>query len=374
MTERVATAEAAAAAFRTLADAEGAGIPMYARLCRSIADAPPLASLLLEAPPGQRLPVLLLAALHDVVLGDPEVALAAWYPSVGGDPSRDGDLDRALRSTVDGHRDQLVDLLRHRRVQTNEVNRSVAWRAALAEVCKEDSRPLALVELGASVGLNLGLDRFLIDFAGAGLDGPVGPVDSPVHLATSVRSGPWPELADTIPPVVARVGIDQQPLDPTDPDDTRWLTACLWPEQQVRVERLRAALAVTALDPPRLVRGDLVDGIDALLDQLPAGCHAVVMSSWALAYVERSRRARLLEVLRTASGRHASSGGRLTLLTLEADHLLPWVAAPTLAPDAPAEIRHASLLAVTSFEDGRVTARPLARCQAHIAWMDRLDD
>ena len=77
MTERVATAEAAAAAFRTLADAEGAGIPMYARLCRSIADAPPLASLLLEAPPGQRLPVLLLAALHDVVLGDPEVALAA---------------------------------------------------------------------------------------------------------------------------------------------------------------------------------------------------------------------------------------------------------------------------------------------------------
>ena len=53
MTERVATTDAAAASFLTLADAEGASIPMYARLCRAIAAAPPLASLLLEAPAGR---------------------------------------------------------------------------------------------------------------------------------------------------------------------------------------------------------------------------------------------------------------------------------------------------------------------------------
>ena len=122
------------------------------------------------------------------------------------------------------------------------------------------------------------------------------------------------------------------------------------------------------------MQGDLVDGTGALLDEMPPGCHVVVLSSWALAYVERDRRTRLLDVLHAAAGRIAAGGGRMTLLTLEADHLLPWVAAPEVPPDAPAEIRHASLLAVTSFEDGRVTARPLARCQAHVAWMDRLDD
>lgn len=372
MTERVATTDAAAASFRTLADAEGASIPMYARLCRAIAAAPPLASLLLEAPAGQRLPVLLLAALHDAVLHDPATPLGAWYPSVGGDAGHDGDLDAALHATVAQHRSRVVERLRHRQVQTNEVNRCVAWRAALAEVCADDDRPLALVELGASAGLNLGLDRFRVDVDGAGLDGPVGPPTSPVHLGTLVRTGPWPALAAALPPMVQRVGIDQRPLDPTNRDDARWLTACVWPEQPVRLERLRAALELTAADPPTLVRGDMIDEVGRLLDRAPDDCHAVVLSSWALAYVARDGRARLLDLLRDAAGRLRERGGRLTLLTLEADHLLPWVAAPELPPDAPAEIRHASLLSVTSFDDRGVQAIPLARCQAHLAWMDRL--
>jgi hypothetical protein len=372
VTERVASTEAASAAFRTLADAEGAGVPMYARLCRSIADTPELAALLLQAPPGQRLPVLLLAALHDVVLRDPEVPLAPWYPSVGGDAGRAGDLAAALADTVSEHRDRIVDLVRHRQVQTNEVNRSVAWRAALAEICHEDTRPLALVELGASAGLNLGMDRCRVEFAGAGLDAPVGPSDSPLHLATTVRSGSWPHLGRTLPRVAERVGVDQRPLDPTDPDDARWLVACLWPEQPVRLERLRAALTLAAADPPRLVRGDLVDLAAPLLDEVPDGHHAVVLSSWALAYVERARRVELLARLGDAAGALAARDVTVTLLTLEADHLLPWIPAPALPAEAPAEVRHASLLAATSFHRGEVRARALARCQAHLVWMDQL--
>lgn len=372
--ERVATTEQAAAAFLTLAEAEGAGIPMYARLCRSIAGDPELSSLLLEAPPGQRLPVLLLAALHDLVLDHPELPLARWYPSVGGDPDHSADLHDALRSAVDQHRDRLIDRARHRQVQTNEVNRCVGWRAALSMVCADDDRPLALVEVGASAGLNLGFDRYRIEFDGAGLDGPVGPPDSDVRLSTTVRSGRWPDLARPLPPVVDRVGLDQHPLDPTDEDDARWLTACCWPEQRARVDRLRAALTATAADPPRLVTGDLVDDLADLIDATPDRTHTVVLSSWSLAYVERNRRGEFVEVLRTGSERVAARGGRLTLLTLEADHLLPWITPPPVAADAPAEVRHASLLAVTGFDDGEPHGVPVARCQAHLAWMDRLSD
>lgn len=374
MGERVATTEQAATAFLTLAEAEGAGIPMYARLCREIAADPELSSLLLEAPPGQRLPVLLLAALHDLVLDHPELPLARWYPSVGGDPDHSAALHDALRSAVDQHRDRLVDRVQHRQVQTNEVNRCVGWRAALSVVCADDDRPLALIEVGASAGLNLGFDRYRIEFDGAGLDGSVGPPDSGVHLSTTVRSGRWPDLARPLPPVVDRVGLDQHPLDPTDEDDARWLTACCWPEQRARVDRLRAALAATTADPPRLVTGDLVDDLADLIDGAPDGTHTVVMSSWALAYVERERRSQFVQVLRARSERVAARGGRLTLLTLEADHLLPWITPPPVADDAPAEVRHASLLAVTGFDDGEARGVPLARCQAHLAWMDRLSD
>ena len=221
------------------------------RLCRSIAGTPPLASLLLEAPPGQRLPVLLLAALHDVVLGDPDVALARWYPSVGGDPLAAGDLDRALRSTVDGHRGQILDRLHSRQVQTNEVNRSVAYRASAGGGLHRGSpaagaRGARCQRPGSTWGSTGSASSSTAPGSTAPWARPTPPSTSPPGCAGRRR----PELADTIPPVVARMGIDQRPLDPTDADDARWLTACVWPEQQVRVQQLHTTLAVAGADPP----------------------------------------------------------------------------------------------------------------------------
>jgi hypothetical protein len=378
MAERVATVEQAAAAFATFAAAEGEAVPMYARVCEAIAADPALSGLLLHAPSGQRLPVLLLAALHDLVLRHPDVELAPWYPSVGGIADHDGDLLRALRQTVDTHAPELLDVLRHRRVQTNEVNRCVAWRMALQLLCRDDERPLHLVELGASAGLNLGLERHLVDVHGAERHGPdatlsMGPADAAVRLSTRLRDGDWPALraaaAAPLPPVATRVGIDAAPLDPADPDDARWLTACVWPEQHERLARLRAALADAAAWPAPVLRGDLVDALDELTSDVDRDRHVVVLSSWALVYVPTARRQdvcdRLAELARATAGRST----RVTLLSFEADHVLPWVAAPAPPGHGSAELRHSSLLAATEFDEhGRPHVRPLARCQAHVAW------
>lgn len=370
------TVEAAAAAFRTLADAEGDAVPMYARLCRTIADDPALASLLLEAPTGQRLPVLLLAALHDVVLSDPTTPLAAWYPSVGGDPTATGDLAAALRSTLDRHRQDVSWSLRHRRVQTNEVNRSVAWATVLAEASHlHDGRSAVLVELGASAGLNLWPDRARITFEGAAADGHdlvVGGPGSPLELSTRVRTGAWTALGGARPQVADRVGIDSHPVELGDPEQARWLLACVWPEQQLRMRRLRAAMAAAASRPTALQRGDVVDGLPDLLAAAPDDHHVVVLSSWVLAYLERGRRADLLDTLVDAEPALRRRGCSLTLATLEADHVLTWMPAPPLPPDAPAELQHASLLVVTGVGADGVRSRAIARCQAHLAWMDRL--
>ena len=373
MVERVPDAAAAADAFRNLAEAEGSRIPTYARICRIIAERPELHGLLLEAPTGQRLPVLLLAAIHDVVLRDPSEPLAAWYPSVTGEPPSGDDPAPALLALVDEHHHRIVGLLRTRQVQTNEVNRCVGWQLALGELCTRDDRPLALIELGASAGLNLRLDDYSIQLdTGGDAVVQVGRADSTVRLSTRLRTGAWPEAARALPPVVHRVGLDLHPLDVTDPDDARWLAACTWPEQRERFDRLTAAISLAAAAPPRVVSGDMVGDIAALVEGAPAGAHVAVLASWALTYIERARRIELVDALAEVGERVRSRGGRLTLSTLDAGHVLPWVLPPAIPEDADADHRHASLLTVTDFGDDGVRATPIAWAQAHLVWAERL--
>jgi hypothetical protein len=375
MNDRVADAAAAHDAFITLAEAEGSRIPTYARFCRIIARHPDLHGLLLEAPIGQRLPVLVLAALHDVVLRHPDCPLAPWYPSVTGtDPSRE-DPEAALVETCRSHRDEIVGLIRTRQVQTNEVNRSCAWWWGASQLCSGDDRPLFVVEVGASAGLNLRFEEYSYRFDDEQDAADVGRRGSPVRLGTTVvhaAGGSRTPVRPRLPPVVGRVGIDRNPLDPTDAEDRRWLAACVWPEQRLRYERMSAALSVAASAPPRVVRGDLVDDLGTVLAEAPDDSHVVVLASWVLVYLERDRRSGFASTLAAASVPMAGRGTRVSLLTLEADHVLPWMERPHLEPDASADRRHASILAATDFGAGRPVATPLARCQAHLVWLEPL--
>ena len=363
--------------FEDLAAAEGDRIPVYASLSRAIARHPELHGLLLEAPVGQRLPVLLLAALHDVVLRHPDAPVAPWYPTVT-PPPPSGEPDEALLATVERHRDELLHLLRHRQVQTNEVNRCVAWWIGLRHLAvSTPGLPVVLVELGASAGLNLRPDDYAYRFeVRGGATVQVGRADSAVRLGTEVRTGPWPELDGPLPTIAGRVGLDRRPVDVSDEDDARWLRACVWPEQPVRQERLAAALEAAAGDPPELVEGDLVVDLPELLDRCrrtqPGPVHLVLLSSWVLAYVARADRSRLHETLIEHAGRH---DGAVSLLTLESDRVVPWAPPPPLPPDAGADEQHASILTATEYgpdRPGGATATAIARCQAHLVWVDRL--
>lgn len=375
MAMRVPDPAAARQAFLTLAEAEGARIPTYARLCRVIAAHPELYELLLEAPTGERLPVLLLAALHDLVLRRPDLPLAAWYPSVTGrDPSPDPP-DGALLDAVRTHRDELLSVLRDRQVQTNEVNRACAWWWGLSQLTREDRRPLHLLEVGASAGLNLLLDAYAYRFdAPGGRVGQLvaGDATSPVRLGTTVRGDLPDGLGAPLPPVAGRVGLDRRPVDPADPEDRRWLAACTWPEQRVRYERMESALALAATRRPRVVKGDLVDDLERLVGEATPGSHVVVLSSWVLVYAERDRRAAFGGVLAEAAAHARRGGGRLSLLTLEDGKVLPWMDPPPLAGGSDADHVHASILAVTAFDHGEPEATPLARCQAHLTWCEPL--
>ena len=240
-----------AAMFTIFADLEGRDLPLYGELCRSSAADPSMMRLMAEAPKGQRRPVLLLAAVHDLFLAGAEHPLAAWYPTVSPESTVSGapplgDAYPAFADFVAEHRAEIVDALRHRTTQTNEVNRSCLWFAAVRDATSDlADRPIGLVEVGPSAGLNLGFDGYSYDFG----DGrPHGDPTSAVELACEVRAG-VPPIDVGLPPVAARVGFDIAPIDPTDEREVRWLEACIWPEQTVRFTRFAAAVRQTAERP-----------------------------------------------------------------------------------------------------------------------------
>ena len=146
-------------------------------------------------------------------------------------------------------------MIRARRTQTNEPARCATLLPALAQL----PQPLALLEVGASAGLTLLVDRYSYDYGGHKITGtdPAAPL-----LACQAR-GPVP-LPDRVPSVAWRAGLDLNPLDVADADDARWLECLLWPGEHGRAERLAAAIAAARHDPPKVHRGDLLTDLPAL--------------------------------------------------------------------------------------------------------------
>ncbi len=223
-----------------------AGSPLTADLLSGAADdlvaGGPAADLLgpLEHdPPGSVPPLRLAGALHRLVLERRAPALAVHYPSVGGTA---GALWPAARQVIAEQLEQLRPLIA-RPVQTNEVGRSAVLYGGLLHAVADWPLPVRLLELGASGGLNLQVDRFAYE---------VGPGTVLGDASSAVRlKQPWqgPLPPQTACDVVERLGCDPAPLDPASTADRLTLTSYVWADQVERFERLRAALSVAARHP-----------------------------------------------------------------------------------------------------------------------------
>ena len=109
----------------------------------------------------------------------------------------------------------------------------------------------------------------------------LGDPSSPVQMSSSVVGG-RPIPARAMPEVVARIGVDLDPVDVTDTDDARWLRACLWPDQPEPLARLEAEMTLAATAPPLLLRGDAVEVVPGAFARVPADALPVVTTTWAL--------------------------------------------------------------------------------------------
>ncbi|MBA2896847.1 hypothetical protein HNR30_008238 [Nonomuraea soli] len=224
--------------------------------------------------------------------------------------------DRDVVEWIVEHWRRVRAIMLARRTQTNEVGRCATLYPILASI----PGPLALIEVGASAGLCLFPDRYRYSYdQGEAL----GPQDSPVVLECRT-TGPVPLPGGPLE-VVWRAGLDINPLDVRDAEEMRWLECLVWPEQEHRLRRLRAAVRVVAAEPPRIVAADLNDGLRALVAQAPEGATVVVFHSAVMPYLSLEERERFTGTVRELPVRWISNEGtaRLPELLERAGGALP---------------------------------------------------
>jgi len=254
------------------------------------------------------LPLRFMAAMHSLVLRDRAPELASFYPSVGGHGNPD-DAWPAFSSAVTEHLDE-VRALSAFPVQTNEVGRCAALIGGFLRIARDTGKPLRLLEVGSSAGLNLRWDRYRYESP----TGSWGSSDSAVRMSWDA---PPPHL-DTRVEVVDRRGCDPSPLNPLNESDRIRLLSAVWPDQIERVERTRGAFAEAPSVPIELDKGSAMTWLPKLLEQSSDGVATVVFHSIVLQYLSDRERAEFLQLIEEVGDR-ATENAPLAHLTLEPD-------------------------------------------------------
>lgn len=331
--------------------ATAARSPLYRVIAGDPARLGPALELVMTAPPAQRRPVMLFAAVHHSLLGAPDHPLAAWYRTLTED-HRDPLLEDPVPDFLDLCRrraGEIEETISTRRVQTNEVGRSALFLVGLGLLGSARSDPLALVDLGTAAGLNLALDRYRYRYRPGGEIGPI----SPVVIDCGTRGSP--PKPEAMPTIAERIGIDLEPCFDPDAEQRRWLQACVWSDEPERQQRLVAALDVAATVERRPITGDLVDSVASVVDGLGAGAHPVLLTSWVLDYLTAERQVEFDRQLDRLGRRHdlswiaVESPERVGILGIDADPL--------------------THLVVTTWRNGRRTMIDAARCHPHGHWL-----
>ena len=293
-------------------------------------------------------PLRLLGAMHYLVLSGGAPALAAHYPP----HQREDDmaLDRALLDAAEANR-AIIDGFMASPPQTNEVGRALCLVGGFLTVASEAGLPLRCLELGASAGLNMNWDRFGYTF-GDGVRW--GDADAAVQLSGK-WTGPSPTLVDA--QVAFRASCDQNPINVTPPTEALRLQSYVWPDQTLRLERLRAAIALKQKTGGTPEKADAADWAELHVKPHP-GVATVVYHSSFMPYPPQAVQDRIKAAIE-AAGTAATPDAPVAWLSKE--------------PDRETPLEHDEVLLRVwrgASDDGRV--RRLARVHPHGTWVNWL--
>lgn len=234
--------------------------PLYVEVTRAVAESPPILDFLAAMPEAKWQPNVLLAAVR-YLFGTPENA-------------------RQFVALVRDRADEIAETMAVRTTQTNEPARCATLLPVLARL----PQPLALLEVGASAGLCLLPDYYAYDYGDGREVGPSASCDVEAPRF-ACRAGAGTPVPDAGVEVAWRAGLDLNPVDLRDDAEVRWLEALVWPGEEYRLPRLRAACDIARRVSPRILTGDLRTDLPALAGQAPAHATLVVFHTAVLVYV-----------------------------------------------------------------------------------------
>ena len=238
------------------------------------------------------------AVVKRVAAAFPGSELAGHYRQVEAGNGPAPALGRAFAEFVQEHWSGIVPLLETRMVQTNEVGRCAYLMPGFALVAAENpGRPLSLIDVGASAGLNLNWEKYRYRYS---TGHEFGPPDSPVVIRCEARKG-LPRFPTAFPTVSFSVGLDLAPVDLSDDEEYQWMQALIWPEHRDRSARLSAARNVWLRSPPTVLQGDAVDLLPEALRRAPEDSTLCVFHCHTLNQFPTQTRERFESILKEAS-------------------------------------------------------------------------
>lgn len=268
--------------------------PLYESLSLKIANDSEMLELSSHAHAGQPVPNLLFASVQYLLLKGEKHPLKRFYPFLTEDFKKPEDAFRDFKDFCSTYRSDIIALLLKRNVQTNEVRRCAYLYPVFSSIYHKVSRPLALIEIGTSAGLQLMWDSYSYSYG----DGKIyGNKSSSLHLETEIKSGKPAILYRKSPPVNSRVGIDLHICDVTNNDELLWLKALIWPEHRNRLKILNQAVEEFKKKQPTLIEGDGINLLPELVEDLPVESALCIFHTHVANQLTKEKKKELLEIV-----------------------------------------------------------------------------
>lgn len=290
-----------------------------------------------EDPTAAALGLRLTGALQNLVRQGKAPALVAAYDDPHGRHDSDH-LRTAITETVTAHGPWITAFIK-RPVQTNEIGRSACLLGGFLEIAKHTQRPLRLLEIGSSGGLNLLWDQFHYDLSGLHW----GDAESPVQLFIKWQGNP-PAL-DASVRVDSRRGCDINPINLTTHDDVSRAESYIWPGQTDRLVRFQAGVELARRHNIQIEEANAATWLTEALDKPTDGLSTVIFHSIMWQYMPIDTQKECRRAIEEAGARAPDTAP------------LAWLRMEPALPDSIPE------LTLTQWPDGHT--RRLAWCHPH---------
>lgn len=265
---------------------------LYEYLSLKIAHDAEMLELSSNAKEGQPVPNLFLGAVHYLLLKGNEHALKEFYPSMVQHPRKIKESFIPFKEFSNFYRDEIISILKNKIVQTNEVRRCAFLYPSFCYIYNIVNKPLSLIEIGTSAGLQLIWDKLVYTYDSIGMVGDEG---SDVHITSEIKGANKPFLLPKSPPITFRYGLDLHINDVSNNEDTLWLNSLIWPEHNERRALFKQAVGVVKKYPINLIEGDGVTMLPDIANQIPENSVVCVFHTHVANQIPEEAKYKLLE-------------------------------------------------------------------------------